>query len=626
MFEDSADLCSIVPMTQSQATEHATGARRVWIFFGLAFLLACAGVFYAAGIYGRSSALSTLSVQGRTEANLKVALLRAVLERPRALPLLLARDRDVEEALTSNDPAARISLDRKLEDLIAPTKAAVIYVVGADGIAISASNWREEKSFVGNDYTFRSYFSRGMREGGAEHFALGSVSNRPGLYISHRVGPAEKPLGVVVAKMEFDQLEADWRDTQRPSFVTDDNHVVLITSVPSWRFMTTEPLAQSSVASIRESLQFGDAPLVPLPLAQLETLGSDASIVRVFLPGGGAVRYLRITVPVASTNWSFQYLLPIDGPVAADMRESRLLGALALLVIFAAAAVWIRRRQAARMAMVQEKAAREELERRVDERTRDLSLTRDSLQAEISNHRTTEAKLQVVQQDLVQANRLAILGQVAAGVAHEINQPVATIRAYADNSKVFLERQQVEPLKENLDLIAGLTDRIGAITDDLKALARRGRTAAEPVLLSEVLEGAVMLLKSRFTGSLDMLAIDRVADDLKVMGSRLRLEQVFINLLQNALEAVEDRSNGRVTVSAITTGKDVAITLADNGPGIAADILAELFQPFNSSKEKGLGLGLVICKDIVADYGGNLTVETGQGGTTFTVHLKRADA
>ncbi|MNV60409.1 C4-dicarboxylate transport sensor protein DctB [compost metagenome] len=224
----------------------------------------------------------------------------------------------------------------------------------------------------------------------------------------------------------------------------------------------------------------------------------------------------------------------------------------------------------------------------------------------------------------MQANRLAILGQVAAGVAHEINQPVATIRAYADNSKIFLERQQIQPVKENLDLIASLTERIGAITDDLKALARRGRTAAEPVLLAEVLEGAVLLLQSRFTGSLDMLTIEPIAADLEVMGSRLRLEQIFINLLQNALEAVEGRERGRVTVSTVATDEKVSVGVADNGPGIASGILAELFQPFNSSKEKGLGLGLVICKDIVADYGGQLDVETGETGTRFTVHLKRA--
>jgi two-component system C4-dicarboxylate transport sensor histidine kinase DctB len=606
---------------------HTGAIRRTWIVFGLVFVLASAAVFYFAGAYGRSSAFSALSAQGKTEASLKVALLRAVLERPRALPLLLARDRDIEDTLSSNDEAKRITLDRKLEDLIAPTKAAVIYVVAADGIAISASNWQEEKSFVGNDYGFRSYFSRAMREGGAEHFALGSVSNRPGLYISHRVGPAEKPLGVVVVKMEFDQLENDWRETQRPSFVTDDNHVVLVTSIPSWRFMTTEPLPQSSVAAIRESLQFGDAPLVPLPLTRLETIAADAAIVRVFLPGGGAIRYLQMTVPVATTDWAFQYLLPIDGAVAADMREYRLIGALALLGVFAVAAIWIRRRQVALSAIIEARAGRDELERRVEERTRDLSLAHDSLQAEISNHRSTEAKLQVVQQDLVQANRLAILGQVAAGVAHEINQPVATIRAYADNSKVFLERQQIEPLKENLDLIAGLTDRIGAITDDLKALARRGRTAAEPVLLADVLEGATMLLKSRFTGSLDMLTIEPAEEGLKVMGSRLRLEQVFINLLQNALEAVEATKadlGGRVVVSTVSSQDEVAVSVTDNGPGIAADILASLFQPFNSSKERGLGLGLVICKDIITDFGGRLTIETDERGTRFTVHLRRA--
>ncbi len=612
-------------MTDLQLPASPLSTRGTWIAFGLTALMACAVVFHVAGLYGRSSALTTLSEQGRTEASLKVALLRAVLERPRALPLLLARDRDVEDALADTTPERSTALSRKLEDLVRQTNAAVIYVVAADGIAISASNWQEEKSFVGNDYTFRSYFSRGMRDGGAEHFALGSVSNRPGLYISHRVGTPGRPLGVVVVKMEFDQLESDWGDTQRPSFVTDDKHVVLITSIPSWRFMTTEPLMAGDVSAIRESLQFGDAPLVPLPFTPVEPLADDAAIIRALLPGEGAKRYLRITVPVASTSWDFQYLLPVDASIAAKMREFRLAGMFGLAVVLALAAIWIRRRQIAHMLIVREQAAREELERRVEERTRDLSRARDSLQAEIVNHRTTEAKLQVVQQDLVQANRLAILGQVAAGVAHEINQPVATSRAYADNSKVFLDRQQVAPLRENLDLIAGLTDRIGAITDDLKALARRGRTEAEPVSLGDVLDGAIMLLKSRFTGSLEKLTVEAGLDDIRVMGSRLRLEQVFINLLQNALEAVEIDDDGRVTVSAAVSNENAVVHVIDNGPGIPSDILAELFQPFNSSKEKGLGLGLVICKDIVSDYGGRLTVETGDTGTRFTVHLKRAD-
>ncbi|MGK9051286.1 sensor histidine kinase [Neorhizobium petrolearium] len=599
-------------------------ARRSWIAFALAALALCALTLYVVGVYARGSALSALEVQGRTDANLKVALLRAVLERPRALPLLLSHDRDVAEALSDASPQKREALSRKLEDLVAGTNASVLYVVGPDGITISASNWREATSFVGNDYAFRSYFSGAMQNGTAEHFALGTVSKRPGLYISQRVGPPAAPLGVVVVKMEFDQLERDWRDAQRPAFVVDDNHVVLITSIPSWRFMTTEALAAENLSAIRESLQFGDAPLLPLPFSAVETLSPDASIIRAVPPGNSAANYLRIAVPVASTDWSFQYLLPIDASLAGAMREARLIAVFALLLLTAAAAIWLRRRQAARMVIVREQMAREELERRVLERTRDLSLARDRLQAEITNHRATEARLQVVQQDLVNANRLAILGQVAAGVAHEINQPVATIRAYADNSKVFLERQQTGPVAENLDLIAGLTERIGAITEDLKALARRGRAAPEPVELRDVIEGALLLLRSRFTGRLEMLTVEPIPEGMRVMGTRLRLEQVFINLFQNALEAIEAQDGGGVDVSAEASREWITVTVADNGPGIPPAVLDELFEPFNSSKEQGLGLGLVISKDIVTDYGGHIDVESGGSGTRFMIRLKKA--
>jgi two-component system C4-dicarboxylate transport sensor histidine kinase DctB len=248
------------------------------------------------------------------------------------------------------------------------------------------------------------------------------------------------------------------------------------------------------------------------------------------------------------------------------------------------------------------------------------------LQLEITDHRATEARLQVVQQDLVQANRLAILGQVAAGVAHEINQPVATIRAYADNARTFLRRKQEASADDNLEAIASLTDRIGTITEELKAFARKGRTAAEPVELKKVIEGAVVLLRSRFAGRLDALKIKLPPTELMVVGSRIRLEQVLINLFQNALEAMEGQEDGRVDVFCEETQDGVGVTVADNGPGIAPDILRSLFTPFNTSKEGGLGLGLVISKEIVADYGGRIDVTSDGAGTRFIIHLVKAPA
>ncbi|TIP02574.1 MAG: sensor histidine kinase [Mesorhizobium sp.] len=601
-------------------------ARRAWLLFTAVALAIIAAALYGAGLYGRSTEIEALATQGRTDANLKVALLRAVLENPRALPLLLSEDQQVHDALTERSPAAIDVLNRKLEGLVSGTKASVLYVTGTDGLAVASSNWREPVSFVGSDYSFRAYFSGAMQTGTAEYFALGNVSKRPGLYISRRVDGASGPLGVVVVKMEFDQLEADWHEANRPAFVSDAHGVVLITSVPSWRFLTTEPLSRPVLTEIRASQQFGDAPLVPLPIRRPEALSSDVALVHAITPGGSDAEYLRLSTAVPSTPWQLDYLVPAEAPIAAAQREMRLLALGVLVPLLALAAYLLWRRQSAQMRIAAEKAARAELERRVVERTQDLSLARDRLQAEIADHRSTEAKLQVMQQELVQANRLATLGQVAAGVAHEINQPVATIRAYADNARVFLEREQSASAEENLGAIAALTDRIGAITEELKAFARKGRTAAEPVELRSVIEGAVVLLRSRFAGRLDALAITLPPSALKVMGNRLRLEQVLINLFQNALEALEGRDGARVEVSAAETGEDVGLVVSDNGPGIPPAMLKSLFTPFNTSKEKGLGLGLVISKDIVADYGGRIEVSSSDQGTRFTIHLSKAGA
>ncbi len=600
--------------------------RRAWGVFALLALCLALALGFVVEHYGRVSALGRLEAQGRTEADLKVALLRASLERPRALPLLLAGDRDVRDALTDpNGPRAkerRGALDTKLEDLVVQTNASVIYVIGLDGVAISSSNWREPTSFVGNEYAFRAYFSGAVKDGSAEHFALGSVSKRPGLYISQRVGPADAPLGVVVAKMEFDQLEADWRNSGRPSYVVDGNHVVLISSVPSWRFMTTQPLRPQDLGAIRESLQFGDAPLLPLPFSRERSVSDGAQAMWAVMPGdAGPQDFLRITAEIASTPWRFEYLMPIRLPLADAMREARLTALLGWAAAVALMGLLLRRRQVTVMAIAREQWAREVLEERVAARTIDLSLARDRLQAEIVGHEETDRKLQAVQQDLVQANRLAILGQVAAGVAHEINQPVATIRAYADNSKVFLERGKTENAVENLGLIASLTERIGAITEDLKALSRKGRSEAVPVALQDVFDGALMLVRSRFAGRLDTLTIFPPSEGLNVMGSRLRLEQVFINLILNALEAVDGQADAHITVTTEVAGERVAIRVSDNGPGVPEKILAAMFEPFNSSKERGLGLGLVISKDIVSDYGGRIEVESAPGHTCFTVFL-----
>src|SRR3569623_407765 len=599
-------------------------ARRVWIGFAVLALALIGATIIVAGYFGRTREIAMLAAQGRTDANLKVALLRAVLESPRALPLLLSEDQRVHDALAIADAASVGRLNEKLERLVAGTKAAVLYVIGTDGITIASSNYREGDSFVGNDYSYRAYFLHAMKEGTAEFFAFGNVSKRPGLYISRVVGTLTAPLGVVVVKMEFDQLEADWRESSRPSYVVDENGVVLITSIPSWRFLIDGPLSETQFATIRGSLQFDDAPLMPLPITVRQTIDFSAALVRAAVPDHPKAEYLRLTTRVPSTPWRLDYLVPVEAAIASAMRETRLLALGVVIPLLALVAFLLWRRHSSQMRIASSEMARLELERRVAERTEDLSRARDRLETEIDDHRNTETKLQTVQQELVQANRLAILGQVAAGVAHEINQPVATIRAYADNARIFLDREQPASTADNLGKIASLTERIGSITEELKAFARKGRTAAESVELRDASDGAVVLLRSRFAGHLDALKYDLPASGLKVSGTRIRIEQVLINLFQNALEALECHGDPRVEISVASQNIEFAVRIADNGPGIPETIRRSLFSPFNTSKENGLGLGLVISKDIVSDYGGRIDVDSSEHGTCFTIYLVRA--
>ncbi|WP_428423907.1 sensor histidine kinase [Pararhizobium sp.] len=598
--------------------------RRAWLFYAVVSAVLAIMALWFSGEVARRFAATSLEVQARTDADLSAALLRAVLEKQRALPLVLAQDTALGEALVTGNGAALDPLNRKLEGLAVGTQAAVIYVIGKDGLAVSASNWREPTSFVGNDYRFREYFQKAMSEGKAEHFALGSVSKKPGLYISQRVDSPGGPLGVVVVKLEFDQVEAAWAASLKPTYVTDSRGIVLITSIPSWRFMTIGEIPAGALVAIRESLQFGEAPLRPLPF-QKTGEQDGASVVEVVMPGStGVTEFLDLQTAVPTTGWILQHLVPTAPSFDAAIREGRMLALLGLLPVLAGGALLLRRRHAASLRISEALQAREELERRVSERTADLSLARDRLQAEITGHHNTEQTLQAVQQDLVQANRLAILGQVAAGVAHEINQPVATIRAYADNARVFLERGQGASAADNMANIAVLTERIGAITDELRALSRKGRRDAEPTPLRDVIEGAVQLLRSRFAGRMETLDIALPPPGLMVMGMRIRLEQVLINLLQNAFEAIGDRqADGRVEVRFEASGETVTVTVSDNGPGISPEVLQSLFIPFNTSKESGLGLGLVISKDIVADYGGRIEVSSSDTGSRFTVHLKK---
>ena len=612
---------------------HLRWRRIAWLLLPLLLLLLLDRV--ADGLATRI-ALSDLRTSARAEAELRMALLRSEIDKQRSLPVVLASDPDLRRALETRDPALLGALNAKLESLSGSTGAGVIYALDAQGMTLAASNWRQEDSFVGNDYSFRPYARLSMERGSAEHFALGTASHQPGLYLARRIDAPPFPgtagprtLGVIVVKTLFDRVEEGWRPLHQPVLVTDRAGVVLVTSEPAWRFRAIVPLPEEERRRIRESLQFGDAPLAPLaplPLPDAGSPGAEAP-VRLRLPGAATESFLLTRVPVPSTDWTLHLLTPTRVPVELATAAARLLTLLAGLLALLLAWLTLRRRRA----MSSPRRRREELEAEVRLRTAELERANASLRAEGEERQRAEAAIHRLRDDLVQANKLAILGQITASVAHEINQPVAAIRSFADNARLFLERGDAASATRGLGTIAGLTERIGAITGGLRGFARKAGGSLESVPVRAAAEAALLLLGHRLRQDAVAVVLD-VPEELCVRAERVRLEQVLVNLVQNAVEALDGRPGGRIRLEARRVPDPapgrVRVAVSDNGPGLAPEVARSLFMPFTTTKSEGLGLGLVICRDIVSDFGGTLEAEPPcgpePGGSLFVITLEQA--
>ena len=263
-----------------------------------------------------------------------------------------------------------------------------------------------------------------------------------------------------------------------------------------------------------------------------------------------------------------------------------------------------------------QRQARLRLEADVAERTAELREANAALRIESSERAETDRRYRAAREELAQASRLGTLGQITAGVAHEINQPVAAIRTFADSGMRLIDRGDDGTARDNLAHIVGLADRIGAITAELRGFARRRAPVGGTATIGSVLDGVLILIGERARGRLTV-AIDDAARRTSVVGDRVRLEQILVNLIQNALEA-----GGDVRIVADHADAVLTLTVADDGPGVAPDIDEHLFTPFTSGKDAGLGLGLAIARDIAREFGGDLAHRATPAGATFDLFLK----
>ncbi|KVT09757.1 sensor histidine kinase [Burkholderia ubonensis] len=620
--------------------EAVTLKRRLLVLVALAAVLAAAcaltwTVTWQRGV-GELQRNAAVRVDRTTNA------LKSTLDRYESLPYLLGSHPYVQELLAEPkraDYAARAN--RYLEDLNQHARATVTYLVGADGLCVAASNWRAPDSFIGIEYRFRPYFIDAMNGRVGRFFGIGTISRDPGYYISQPVWRDGRIVGVVVVKLNLEWFQG--ADASEPLVVADDHGVVFLSSVPAWKYHTLKPLAGPVAASIFETRQYAQQPVAPLPLRVEQVLDRDAQIVRLG-PGRRAPRYLATQRRIGEPDWLLVTLAPI-APVDADARNATIVTGFGFVSIALLAFYWRMRRARVRemirgRALLQQAYA--ELNRRVEERTADLSEANAQLQKEVGERIRAEQDLRAAHDELIQASKLAALGQMAAGITHELNQPLAALRSFSDNTRVLLDRGEQAAARENLEAIAALTERMGKITNQLKLFVGRARPRNEQALVVRALRSVLALLGERLRGVELVLTLrdDAVspareapldlANDHPELVARcedLRLEQVLINLLGNALDAVAAGAAPRIDVTIEASAATLAIQVRDNGPGIAPDLLPRLFEPFFTTKEmgRGLGLGLAISSSIASDAGGSLTARNAPGGgALFVLTLRRA--
>ncbi|KVO07829.1 sensor histidine kinase [Burkholderia ubonensis] len=625
--------------------EAVTLKRRLLVLVALAAVLAAAcaltwTVTWQRGV-GELQRNAAVRVDRTTNA------LKSTLDRYESLPYLLGSHPYVQELLAEPkraDYAARAN--RYLEDLNQHARATVTYLVGADGLCVAASNWRAPDSFIGIEYRFRPYFIDAMNGRVGRFFGIGTISRDPGYYISQPVWRDGRIVGVVVVKLNLEWFQG--ADASEPLVVADDHGVVFLSSVPAWKYHTLKPLAGPVAASIFETRQYAQQPVTPLPLRVEQVLDRDAQIVRLG-PGRRAPRYLATQRRIGEPDWLLVTLAPI-APVDADARNATIVTGFGFVSIALLAFYWRTRRARVRemirgRALLQQAYA--ELNRRVEERTADLSEANAQLQKEVGERIRAEQDLRAAHDELIQASKLAALGQMAAGITHELNQPLAALRSFSDNTRVLLDRGEQAAARENLEAIAALTERMGKITNQLKLFVGRARPRNEQALVVRALRSVLALLGERLRGVELVLtlrddAVSPVRDapldlandhpELVARCEDLRLEQVLINLLGNALDAVAAggaprTAAPRIDVTIEASAATLAIQVRDNGPGIAPDLLPRLFEPFFTTKEmgRGLGLGLAISSSIASDAGGSLTARNAPGGgALFVLTLRRA--
>ncbi|RBP33820.1 two-component system C4-dicarboxylate transport sensor histidine kinase DctB [Marinobacter pelagius] len=554
------------------------------------------------------------------------------LNRYLPIPELMAEHPLMERALLNpDDPFVILQANREMQRMATIVGSSDVYLMDTSGLTIAANNYLQEDSFVGSNYSFRPYFSEAMATGDSViYFALGLMSGVRGLYFSHPIrSDRGRILGVIAVKVLVHELESQWHRpaslSEAEMVVLDDSGISFLASRPAWLYRDFSADRRGEL-SLETRQRYPERQLQPMEIERMGLpwgLSERSAKIRI-RSKEGRQDYLAVRTPLPRLDWTLQVMVS-TAPVLWT-RLAFLVGGLAIYLGVLLAWLYLRERyrREAELAL-----RGEQLERRVAERTRDLEHSNQQLLEEIRERERAQSELRETQQELIQAAKLAVLGQMSAGLNHEMNQPLTAIQTYARNSRRFLEKGATDMVDANLSEIITLCDKMAELTRQFKVFARKSEGPPSVVDLRLSVDAALKIIKAQKNSAGIDIRWNRPEQPIMCHGDLIRIEQVMVNLLANAAQAVEEREAPVITIDVEADDGHWCCIVRDNGYGLPGNT-EQIFEPFFTTKsvKQGLGLGLSISRQIVDALGGTLTGRNRPDGpgAEFVLTLQQREA
>ncbi|MEH6737530.1 MAG: ATP-binding protein [Sulfitobacter sp.] len=517
----------------------------------------------------------------RNRAELRIALyggnLLAELRQNAIVPQLLGRDPTLIAALESADYSLST---QRLISFVEEIGAASLMLLDTDGRTVAAT----DRNRIGSAHRSEAYFVDAIRSNATIFSVIQRDTGDYGFFYSRRIQNGGTTVGVIAVEVDLKKFERAWAGISDAVIVTNSNGAILLATESRWRGRTEDEALTNETpqGAIERAIQ---------ATADWTALPPDAYLK------GEAV--MRLEARVNFRGWRM-----ISYTTYASVRE-RVNGVLALevmafAILLALAFYFLSRKTAGRAAIFQRESA-------------ELRALNAALQREIAERKRVQETLAVAEQTLEQSSKLAALGEMSAAVSHELNQPLAAMKTYLAGARLLLRRNRPEEALSSFGRIDDLIERMGAITRQLKSYARKGQEALSPVNMADALASSLSMMEPQLRQRQVQISRILPEDPVYTLGDRMRIEQVLVNLLRNALDATKSERHPLVEII-LSAGETATLTVRDNGPGI--EDLDALFEPFYTTKQPGdgVGLGLAISSGIVNDLGGRLTARNGQGG------------